>query len=127
MRIYVLVEDRGHLGYCYSGGCIPLLLKHGLSLAQGWPLSRHLLSSIGIKSGPPCLSVFLFFSHTGYKDQTQVLMVARSNACTLLTELSHTLATTLMVNPKGGEVCPLQSMTELSLEVTETSQILPDV
>lgn len=61
MRIYVLVEDRGHLGYCYSGGCIPLLLKHGLSLAQGWPLSSDLLSSIGIKSGPPCLSVFHFF------------------------------------------------------------------
>lgn len=55
-----------------------------------WPLSSDLLSSIGIKSGPPCLSVFLFFSHTGYKDQTQVLMVARSHACTLLTELSHT-------------------------------------
>lgn len=115
MCIYVLVEDRGHLGYCYSGGCIALLLKHGLSLAKGWPLSHGLLSSIGIKSGPPCLSVFHFFFHTSYKDQTQVLMVARSHACTLLTELSHTLATTLIMNPKGEKVCPLRSMTELSL------------
>lgn len=51
-------------------------------------------------------------------------MVACSHACTFLDELSHTLATTLIMNPKGGKVCSLWSVTELSLEVTKTSQIL---